>query len=141
MFPFIAERWLPVLVISGFARERDEALELMKDGATDVIQKPDNHAVSQAIRKAFAESRRETHELCENHPVVPQDNFKETVVIAIPFGSAARLRSELKRFTCGQRGRAGTASVPAVRKRRCVPLTVAWAARNTITGTAGARTA
>jgi len=76
--------WLPVLVISGFARERDEALELMKDGATDVIQKPDNHGVSQAIRKAFAESRRETHDLCESHPVAARDNFKEKVLLAIP---------------------------------------------------------
>ena len=83
--------WLPVLVISGFARERDEALELMKDGATDVIQKPiDSQAVSQAIRKAFAESGRETHDLCENHPVVPRDNFKEKVVVAIPGDRAKR---------------------------------------------------
>ena len=87
--------WLPVLVISGFARERDEALELMKDGATDVIQKPDNHAISQAIRKAFAESRRETHNLCENHPIAPRDNFKEKVVVAIP-GDRAKRRSTVR---------------------------------------------
>jgi CheY-like chemotaxis protein len=87
--------WLPVLVISGFARERDEALELMKDGATDVIQKPDNHAISQAIRKAFAESRRETHDLCENHPVVPRDNFKEKVIIAIS-GERAKRRTTIR---------------------------------------------
>ncbi len=87
--------WLPVLVISGFARERDEALELMKDGATDVIQKPDNHAISQAIRKAFAESRRETHDLCENHHVGPRDNFKEKVVIAIP-GDRAKRRTTVR---------------------------------------------
>lgn len=77
--------WLPVLVISGFARERDEALELMRDGATDVIQKPiDSQIVSQAIRKAFAESRRETHDLCSHHSVTARDNFKDEVVIAIP---------------------------------------------------------
>lgn len=31
---------LPVLIISGFAREADSAVEVMKDGASDVIQKP-----------------------------------------------------------------------------------------------------
>ena len=88
--------WLPVLVISGFARERDQALELMKDGATDVIQKTiDSQTVSQAIRKAFAESRRETHDLCENHPVVPRDNFKEKVVVAIP-GDRAKRRTTVR---------------------------------------------
>ena len=88
--------WLPVLVISGFARERDEALELMKDGATDVIQKPiDSHAVSQAIRKALVESGRETHDRCEDHPVVPRDNFKEKVVIAIP-GDRSKRRTSVR---------------------------------------------
>jgi CheY-like chemotaxis protein len=88
--------WLAVLVISGFARERDEALELMKDGATDVIQKPiDSQAVSQAIRRAFAESGRETHDLCENHPVVPRDNFKEKVVVAIS-GERAKRRTTIR---------------------------------------------
>jgi CheY-like chemotaxis protein len=88
--------WLPVLVISGFARERDEALQLMKDGATDVIQKSiDSQAVSQAIRKALAESGRETHDLCENHPVVHRDNFKEKVVIAIP-GDQSKRRTTVR---------------------------------------------
>ena len=88
--------WLPVLVISGFARERDEALELMKDGATDVIQKPiDSHAVSQAIRKALVESGRETHDRCEDHPVVHRDNFKEKVVIAIP-GDRSKRRTSVR---------------------------------------------
>src|SRR5216117_856030 len=32
--------WLPVLIVSGFAREADEAVEVMKNGASDVIQKP-----------------------------------------------------------------------------------------------------
>jgi CheY-like chemotaxis protein len=88
--------WLPVLVISGFARERDEALELMRDGATDVIQKPiDSKAVSQAIRKALAESHRETHDLCENHPIVARDNFKEKVVVAIS-GERAKRRTTIR---------------------------------------------
>ena len=39
--------WLPVLIVSGFAREVDEAVDVMKDGASDVIQKPlENQQVS-----------------------------------------------------------------------------------------------
>jgi len=88
--------WLPVLVVSGFARERDEALELMKDNATDVIQKPINsRAVSAAIRKAWAESGRETHDGCENHRVVDRDNFKEKVVLAIP-GDRSKRRAVVR---------------------------------------------
>ena len=39
---------LPILVVSGFARERDEALEVMGDGANGVVQKP----LSSATRRA-----------------------------------------------------------------------------------------
>ena len=87
--------WLPVLVISGFAHERDEALDLMKDGATDVIEKPIDGKVSQSIRKAFAESRRVTHDLCQNHLVVPRDNFKEKVVVTIS-GERAKRRTTIR---------------------------------------------
>jgi hypothetical protein len=84
-----------VLVVSGFARERDEALQLMKDGATDVIQKPIDNQVSHAIRNALAESRRETHDLCEKHLVVHRDNFNEKVVIAIP-GDRSKRRTTVR---------------------------------------------
>ena len=29
--------WLPVLIVSGFARERDEAVDVMKDGASTLF--------------------------------------------------------------------------------------------------------
>jgi CheY-like chemotaxis protein len=76
--------WLPVLVVSGFARERDVLLELMKDGASDVIEKPETKAISGAIRNAFLESGRDTHHQCENHRSGLRDNFNEKVVVTIP---------------------------------------------------------
>src|SRR5262245_51562531 len=55
--------WLPVLIVSGFASEREEALDLMKNGATDVIQKPlDSQQVSEGIRRALKDSGRQMHE-------------------------------------------------------------------------------
>lgn len=76
--------WLPVLVVSGFARERDEALGLMKDGANDVIQKPLKPAqVSEGIRQALQASGRKTHSHCGEMPKQLL-NVKDGVVIAIP---------------------------------------------------------
>lgn len=79
-----ARFWLPVLVVSGFARERDVLLELMKDGASDVIEKPETKAASGAIRNALLESGRDTHHQCENHRSGLRDNFSKRVVVTIP---------------------------------------------------------
>jgi DNA-binding response OmpR family regulator len=77
--------WLPILVISGFAREWNDARELMKDNASDIIQKPfDSQVVSRGIRQALIQSGRQTHGECENHPIARRDNFKDGVVITIP---------------------------------------------------------
>ncbi len=77
--------WLPVLVVSGFARERDEAVDIMKSGASDVIQKPlDSRQVSEAIRRVLQESGRQTHEQCHEPPRTPELNLRDGVVIAIP---------------------------------------------------------
>src|SRR5579875_1623344 len=76
---------LPILVISGFAREVNEAVELMKDNASDIIQEPfDSQAVSAAIRKALLTSGRQTHALCKDLPIAPRDNFNEEVLITVP---------------------------------------------------------
>ena len=96
--------WLPVLVVSGFARERDVLLELMKDGASDVIEKPETKTISAAIRKAFAESGRHTHGECENHRGVSRDDFSQRVVVGIPGDrvkrrTTVRLGSQLVRLT------------------------------------------
>lgn len=77
--------WLPVLVLSGFAREVSEAVEVMKDGASDVIQKPlDRQQVSERIRRALQASGRQEHEHCHEQPSPQRLNLKEEIVIAIP---------------------------------------------------------
>lgn len=77
--------WLPVLVLSGFAREVNEAVEVMKDGASDVIQKPiDRQQVSERIRRALQASGRQVHEQCHEPPPAQLLNLKEGIVIAIP---------------------------------------------------------
>jgi DNA-binding response OmpR family regulator len=77
--------WLPVLIVSGFAREVDEAVEVMRDGASDVIQKPlDSRHVSERIRQALHASGRETHDLCHEPPSTQCFDLKHGVVVAIP---------------------------------------------------------
>lgn len=88
--------WLPILVISGFAREVNEAVELMKDNASDVIQKPfDSQVVSQRIRHALLVSGRQTHDHCKDQPVVSRANFKDGVVITIP-GDRVKRRTTVR---------------------------------------------
>jgi len=85
--------WLPVLIVSGFARERDEALDVMKGGATDVIQKPfESRQVSEGIRQALQASGRKTHERCHEPPPTHRPNLTDGVVIAIP-GDTIRRRT------------------------------------------------
>lgn len=87
--------WLPVLVVSGFARERDEALDVMKGGAHDVIQKPfEARAVSEAVTQALHGSGRLSHERCHEPPTAQVPNLKEGIVIAIP-GDRIRNRTRI----------------------------------------------
>jgi DNA-binding response OmpR family regulator len=86
--------WLPVLIVSGFAREVNEAVDIMKDGATDVIQKPfDSQQVSRAIRNALKASGRQTHDRCKEPPTQYPD-LNDQVVIAIP-GERIRHRTRV----------------------------------------------
>ena len=67
LFPDHAGRGyrLPILVVSGFAREVNSAVEVMKDGADDVIQKPfDGREVSASVRQALERSGRASHRSC-----------------------------------------------------------------------------
>jgi CheY-like chemotaxis protein len=57
---------MPILVVSGYAREVESAVEVMKDGADDVIQKPiDSREVSSSVRQALERSGRASHGACE----------------------------------------------------------------------------
>lgn len=56
---------LPIVVVSGHAREVDTAVEVMRDGADHVIQKPiKGGAVSDAVKGCLERSGRVTHDLC-----------------------------------------------------------------------------
>ena len=86
--------WLPVLIVSGFAREVAEAVEIMKDRASDVIQKPfESRQVSEAIRQALKTSGRGNHDRC-HEPPTQRPNLKDGVVIAIP-GERIRHRTRI----------------------------------------------
>jgi len=77
--------WLPVLIVSGFAREFDDAVDVMKDGASDIIRKPfESQQVSEGIRQALQASGRQTHEQCHESPPTQGPNLKAGVEIAIP---------------------------------------------------------
>ncbi|HEU4733720.1 MAG TPA: response regulator [Kofleriaceae bacterium] len=56
---------LPIVVVSGHAREVDTAVEVMRDGADHMIQKPiRGAAVSDAVKACLERSGRATHDLC-----------------------------------------------------------------------------
>ncbi len=77
--------WLPVLIVSGFAREREEAIDVMKNGANDVIQKPlEDQKVSDRIRRALEASGRTSHALCHDKPPTQREDFSQGVLISVP---------------------------------------------------------
>lgn len=56
---------MPILVVSGYAREADRAVQVMKDGADDVIQKPlDTRLVAERIHHFLQRSGRSDHTAC-----------------------------------------------------------------------------
>jgi CheY-like chemotaxis protein len=85
---------LPILVVSGYAREVASAVEVMKDGADDVIQKPlDSGAVSSRVRQALDRSGRASHDRCAalaGRAPAPAG----TLVLAIP-GDRERRRTRV----------------------------------------------
>lgn len=91
---------LPVLIISGFARERDEAVDVMKDGASHVIHKPfESRQVSERVRQALEDSGRQVHDRCHLPPQTQSPNLKDGIVIAIPgdrIGRRTRVTIEAK---------------------------------------------
>lgn len=92
--------WLPVIVVSGFAREVSAAVDVMKDGAGDVVQKPlKSRDVSDAVRRALEMSGRLTHNLCGPNPPDSVTASTAGVLLAIP-GDRVRRRT---RVTVGQK--------------------------------------
>lgn len=92
--------WLPIVIISGFAREADAAVEVMRAGASDVIQKPsDSRNISERLRQALERSGRASHNHCMVGPSSHMPSADGKVVIAIP-GDRIRRRT---RVTVGSR--------------------------------------
>jgi DNA-binding response OmpR family regulator len=57
--------WLPIVVISGFASETDEAVQVMRDGATTLIQKPFKmREVTDTLLEELQRSGRAKHGSC-----------------------------------------------------------------------------
>lgn len=87
LFPDHAGRGfrLPILVVSGFAREVNSAVEVMKDGADDVIQKPfDSRDVSSSVREALERSGRASHRACAALPGRAASGPAGGLVLSIP---------------------------------------------------------
>ncbi len=87
---------LPVLIVSGFARERDPAVDVMKSGASDIIQKPfvSGH-VSERIRQALQDSGRRTHDACGALPAHRTVNPDDEILLAIPGDRIRRRRTRV----------------------------------------------
>jgi DNA-binding response OmpR family regulator len=86
---------LPVLIVSGFAREVDSAVDVMKDGASDVIQKPlESSGVSGKIRHALQKSGRPSHDACGHLPRPRRANLEDGIVLAVP-GDRIRRRTRI----------------------------------------------
>jgi DNA-binding response OmpR family regulator len=76
---------LPVLIVSGFARERDEAVDVMKSGANDIIEKPlVSSQVSEKIRQVLRDSGRHNHDACGALPSQGRVTPDTEIVLAIP---------------------------------------------------------
>lgn len=83
--------WLPVIIVSGFAREGPVAVNIMRDGASDFIYKPfDPQDVSSRVRGALERSGRPTHNLCAEKPSPQIVDLAKGIVLAIPGESVGR---------------------------------------------------
>ena len=92
--------WLPVIIVSGFARDVAAAVDVMKDGANDVVQKPlKSRHVSDAVRRALEKSGRVTHDQCGPAPPETPAGPSADVRLEIP-GERIRRRT---RVTVGRK--------------------------------------
>ncbi|MEZ5318332.1 MAG: response regulator [Vicinamibacterales bacterium] len=92
--------WLPVIVVSGFANEVSAAVDVMKDGAGDVVHKPlKSREVSEGVRRALERSGRATHDRCGPAPPEVVVEASTDVQLAIPGDRIGRRT----RVTVGQK--------------------------------------
>ena len=73
--------WLPIIVISGFASETSEAVQVMRDGATTLVQKPFKiRDVSDTLLEELRRSGRALHADCLRGPVSPRRADSEITI-------------------------------------------------------------
>lgn len=85
--------WMPIVVVSGFANEVDAAVEVMKDGAADVVRKPFSSSdVSAKIRSVLERSGRSAHDDCRVFQARPSAAAHDQLVLSIP-GDRLRRRT------------------------------------------------
>lgn len=91
------EYCFPILVVSGYAREGEEAKEVMKDGASDIDWKLTDGGLSARLSHTIPElmrrSGRESHANCVNAPV-PTLARKSDLELSIP-GTRDRRRTHV----------------------------------------------
>jgi CheY-like chemotaxis protein len=82
---------LPIVVLSGFASEREEAIDVMRDGASDVIQKLSclDQKVDR-IQKALDGSGRTSHRACEERVELVLDSSENGLILSIPGEQSGR---------------------------------------------------
>lgn len=86
---------LPVIVVSGVAREVETAVEVMKFGATDLVRKPINsQKIVGAIETALAGAGRVNHANCRMLKSTPRVD-RDAIVIEIP-GARNKTRTAVK---------------------------------------------
>jgi DNA-binding response OmpR family regulator len=78
--------WMPILIVSAYARETPAAVAVMKDGANDVIQKPfTSRDLTDGIRDALSRSGRSVHDACEGADPAPRvTGASEPVLLSVP---------------------------------------------------------
>jgi DNA-binding response OmpR family regulator len=75
--------WIPILIISGHANDVDSAVEMMKEGADDVIRKPVRpEEVTTRIQNALDKSGRNSHGDCTKRIAQITQN-SDAILIAI----------------------------------------------------------
>lgn len=86
-----ASPWLPIVMVSGRAPEAEPAVELMKAGADDLVQKPASRkALVKALSEAMSASGLRTHEDCGRLHPITGDHRSQTIEISIPGDRSAR---------------------------------------------------
>jgi DNA-binding response OmpR family regulator len=116
---------LPIVVVSGQAREVDTAVDVMRDGADHVIQKPiKGGAVSEAVKTCLERSGRATHELCAAITARHTEIAQEGLVLSITGNRIGRRT----RVTIGTR----SADLPNRSLRVLLHLVIAKLANRTV---------